>query len=88
VQGSQIPRSGAQLDALFSDYQASVPINPLPFVSTVDSVETPRGSGGQRTVESSICRIVPLPPGRYAVLHKEDCLSGKILIVDDEALEG
>jgi hypothetical protein len=83
-----MPHSGGQLDALFDHYQASVRVNPLPFVSTVDSVETPRGSGALRTVEYSICRIVPLPPGRYAVLHKEDCLSGKILIVDDEALEG
>ena len=41
-------------------------INPLPFVSAVDSVETPRGSGAQRTVEYSICSIVPVPPGRYA----------------------
>ena len=61
VKDSQMPRSGAHLDALFDDNQASVRINPLPFVSTVDSVETPRGSGAQPTVEYSICRIVPLP---------------------------
>jgi len=62
----ELPRSGAQLEAFFNDYQASVQINPLPFVSTVDSVETPRGSGAQRTVEYSICRIVPVPPRGYA----------------------
>jgi len=59
VQDSQIPYSGAQLDALVDDYQASIDINPLPFVSTVDSVETPRGLGAQRPVEYSICRMVP-----------------------------
>jgi len=52
----------AELDVLFNDNQASVRINPLPFVSTVDSVETPRGSGAQRTVKYSICIIVPVPP--------------------------
>ena len=89
MQDSQIPRSGGQLDQFFNDYQASVRINPLPFVSTVDSVETPRGSGAQRTVEYSIRRIVPVPPRRYAPLLSEECpKSGKILIVDDGALEG
>jgi len=88
VKDSQIPGSGTHLDALLNDNQASVRINPLPFVSTVDSVETPRRSGAQRTVEYSICRIVPVPRGGYACSHCEERrLSGKILIVDDEALE-
>ena len=89
MQGSQIPRSGGQLDVFFDDYQASVRINLLPFVSTVDSVETPRGSRAQRTVEYSFRRIVTVPPGRYAcLLHEEGRLSARILIVDDQALEG
>jgi hypothetical protein len=83
-----MPRSGAQLDALFDDKQASVRTNPLPFVSTVDSVETPRGSGAQPTVEYSICRIVAVPPGRYPLRSARRVLkSGKILI-DNEGFEG
>jgi hypothetical protein len=35
-----------------------VRINPLPFVSTVDLVDTSGGSGAQCTVEYSISRIV------------------------------
>ena len=68
VKDSQIPGSGTHLDALLNDNQASIQINPLPFVSTVDSVETPRGSGPQRTVEYSICRIVPVLPMKIYLL--------------------
>ena len=61
VKDSQIPGSGAHLEALLNNNQATIRINPLPFVSTVNSVEMLRGLGAECTVEYSICRIVPVP---------------------------
>ena len=74
-----MPRSGAELDTLISNYQASACINPLPFVSTVDSVDMPRAPGAQRTVEYSICRIVSVRLKGYHLLIREVSYVGKDL---------
>jgi hypothetical protein len=84
----EMPRNRAQLDALISNEQASACINPLPFVSTVDSVETPRGSGAQRTAEYSICRIVSVHLEGHRFLRGEVSYvakdAGRRLLKDSE----
>jgi len=87
VEDSQIPASGAHLDALLNKNQATIRINPLPFVSTEDSVEMPKGSGPQHTVEYSICRIVPVLTTNIRYRAQGACKSGKA-VIEDEAVEG